>query len=56
MGNIKHLGPVEMFECSTCKERYTGPREDKKTKLWLHNHRQNHWLDNKGRPEWERSS
>ncbi|WP_165607001.1 hypothetical protein [Mycolicibacter kumamotonensis] len=42
MGLIRHLGPVEMFECSTCKERYVGPREDKVTKKWLRDHRNLH--------------
>lgn len=50
---IRNLGPVCMYECSTCEERYTGVEGEKKTKTWKHSHSKNHWRDNKGRPEWE---
>lgn len=53
MGNIRHLGPVEMFECSTCKERYVGPRENRATQTWLTAHRKSHWVDNKSQSEWD---
>jgi hypothetical protein len=50
---IHNLGPVCLYECTKCKERYTGAENDKATKKWRHNHNKNHWIDNKGRPEWE---
>jgi hypothetical protein len=50
---IHNLGPVCMFECSKCKERYVGPESDKRTKTWKTSHGKNHWLDSKGRPTWE---
>jgi len=52
VGHIRHLGPVEMFECSTCKERYVGPREDKLTKQWIKNHGTKHWVTGRGVPYW----
>jgi hypothetical protein len=54
MGNIKYLGPVEMFECCTCKERYVGPCEDKQTKTWLTSHRRWHTQSGSGVWCWEK--
>lgn len=48
MGNIKHLGPVEMFECSTCHERYLGVSGEKQTRTWQNNHRKKHWRTGRG--------
>lgn len=39
---IRHLGAVEMYECSKCKERYVGPPEDRQTQAWIKSHRNNH--------------
>lgn len=50
---VRSLGPVEMWECTTCKERYVGPREDKATKTWRANHAKKHWIGRRGAPEWE---
>ena len=51
--SIRNLGPVEMFECTVCKQRYTGAREDAQTTTWMKSHRKKHWTDGKGYPEWE---
>jgi hypothetical protein len=40
--HIVPLGPVQMFECSFCKQRHSGPPDDEATKTWMRNHRTMH--------------